>query len=31
MAMGSGKLVADLISQYATDIDLAPYQLQRFG
>ena len=30
MAMGSGKLVADFISGNNTDIELAPYQLDRF-
>jgi len=30
MCMGSGKLVADLISATPTDIDLSPYHLARF-
>lgn len=30
MAMGSGKLVADFISGNNTDIDINPYQLERF-
>ena len=30
MASGSGKLVADLISQRETALDISPYQLDRF-
>ena len=30
MAMGSGKLVADLMSDVDPDLDITPYQLARF-
>ena len=31
MAPGSGKLLADLINGQALDIDISPYQLDRFA